>query len=128
MSRTMRRPVAPVISLTTRGSWRFICTSAFCIRRVAVLADLHQRVAVAQIRAERDDLRRRPKAPAQQADAVQLAQPLAIRHITFPAGDILEVPGIHEQDLEAPRFEDLVDRNPDRPRSLPSPRSSRDTR
>ena len=25
-------PVTPVISLTTSGSWTFICTSAFCIR------------------------------------------------------------------------------------------------
>ena len=32
MSRRMRSPVTPVISLTTSGSCRFICTSAFCIR------------------------------------------------------------------------------------------------
>ena len=32
MSRRILRPVTPVMSLTTSGSWRFICTSAFCIR------------------------------------------------------------------------------------------------
>lgn len=32
MSRRIRRPVTPVISLTTRGSWTFIWIKAFCIR------------------------------------------------------------------------------------------------
>jgi hypothetical protein len=43
---------------------------------------------------------------------VQVAQPLAIGHITFSAGDILEVPGVCEHDLEAARFEDLGHRDP----------------
>ena len=34
MSRTIRRPVTPVMSLTTTGSCTFISTSAFCIRWV----------------------------------------------------------------------------------------------
>ena len=112
MSRRMRRPVAPVMSLTTSGNWRFICDEGFLHPLGEGARRLDEGLAVAQIRAQRHDPRRRPKAAPEQADAVQLAQPLAIRHITLPAGDILEVPRVHEQDLEAARFEDLVDRDP----------------
>ena len=38
MSRRMRRPVTPVMSLTTSGSCTFIWTSAFCIRWTSVPA------------------------------------------------------------------------------------------
>jgi hypothetical protein len=31
-------PVRPVMSLITKGSWRFICTSAFCIRWTCIAA------------------------------------------------------------------------------------------
>ena len=65
-----------------------------------------------QIGAQRDDGVGRPKTPAQQADNVQVAQPLTIRHIALAAGDILHVPRIHEEHLEAARLEDLEDRDP----------------
>ena len=32
-------PVTPVMSLTTSGSWTFICTNAFCIRCTRALVD-----------------------------------------------------------------------------------------
>ena len=44
MSRRMRRPVTPVMSLTTSGSWRFIWTNAFCMRWTSLPA-LSMRVA-----------------------------------------------------------------------------------
>ena len=37
-ARRMRRPVTPVISLITMGSWRFIWISAFCMRWTCVAA------------------------------------------------------------------------------------------
>ena len=51
----------------------------------------------------------------QETDDVQVAEPLAIRDVTFPARDILHVAGIHEEDGEATCVEDLVERDPVHP-------------
>jgi len=68
--------------------------------------------AVPQIGAQRRDLRCGSKASAQQSDAVELLDPLAVQNIALAPGDILEVPGIHQNDLEAALLENLEDRDP----------------
>ena len=55
---------------------------------------------------------RRTKTAAQEPDAVQFADPLAVGDIALAAGHVLEMPGVDEQHLEAARLEDLVDRDP----------------
>ena len=44
------------------------------------------------------------KRGAQQAQAVQLLNPLAIQHIALAAGDMLEVPTVDQIHFEAARF------------------------
>ena len=66
---------------------------------------LHQDLAVAQVGAQRQDLPGGPEAPAQQADRVELAQPLTVLDVALAAGDVLDVAGVDEQDLEAVSLE-----------------------
>src|SRR5205814_6958382 len=54
----------------------------------------------------------RAKAAAQQAYAMQLLQPLAVHDIRLPTGDVLYVPSIHEDYIDASGLEDLVERDP----------------
>ena len=78
-------------------------------------ARLEQGMAVTQIRPERDDLRPRPKTRPEEADAVQVTDPLAVGDIGLPARHILEMARIDEEHLEAAGLQDLVDRNPVHP-------------
>ena len=105
------RPVTPVMSLTTSGNCTFICTKAFCMRWMYCLR-LDQAVSMAEIGAERDNPVGGAKTPAQQADAVEVAEPLAIGHVALAAGDVLHVPRIDEEDVQPPGLKDVVDRNP----------------
>ena len=43
---------------------------------------------------------------------MQITEPFAIRHIALPAGDILDVAGVHQEDREAAGLEDFIERNP----------------
>ena len=67
---------------------------------------------MAQQRAEGEDRGGGPEAAAQQADTVELAQPLTVLDIALAAWHVLDVAGIDEQDLEPTRLEDVVDRDP----------------
>ena len=112
MSRRMRRPVTPVMSLTTSGSCTFIWTNAFCMRCTRAPALSISVVAMPEIAAQGDDAVGGAEAPAQQPEDVQVAEPFAVGDITLAAGEILDVPRVDEDHLEAARVEDLEDRNP----------------
>lgn len=73
---------------------------------------LHERGAVAHIRAEDDDVVGRPKTGAQEAHDVEIPNPLTVRHVALPARHILDVAGIHRIHLKATGLEDLEDGNP----------------
>ena len=62
MSRMIRSPVRPVMSLTTNGNWRFIWTNAFCMLECD-RCGLHERLSMPDIGAQRDDRINRTKAP-----------------------------------------------------------------
>ena len=57
--------------------------------------------------AQGGDLRLRAETATEQPVGMQLAQPSRIAHIGFAARHVLGVAGIHEDDLEAMRFQDL---------------------
>jgi hypothetical protein len=66
---------------------------------------------VAQIAAQGDNRVGRPEAAAQQAEDVEIAQPLAVGDITLAPRHVLDVAGIDENHLEPPGLEDLEDGN-----------------
>lgn len=68
--------------------------------------------AVPQIAAQGDHPVSRAEAAPQQAEHVQIAEPLAIRDVTLATGHMFDVPGIHQDDLKAAGLEDLEYRNP----------------
>ena len=112
IARTIRSPVTPVISLTTRASWRFICTSAFCIPLHMGSGALHERVPMPQIGAQCHDPRGGAKAPAQQADTVQLAQPFAVDHVALAARHMLHMVRVDQEHLDTAGLEQLIERDP----------------
>ena len=73
---------------------------------------LDEDVAVTHERAKGEDRPGGAEAPAQQADTVQLPQPLAILNVALAPRHVFDVAGVDEQDLEAAGFEDVVDRDP----------------
>ena len=73
---------------------------------------LDEDVAVPYEGAEGEDRPGGAEAPAQEADAVEFAQPLTVLDVALAAGDVFDVAGVDEQDLQAPGFEDVVDRDP----------------
>lgn len=66
-----------------------------------------QTFALAHERTQGGDLRFRAETATEQAVGVQLAQPSRVVHIGFAAWHVLGVAGIHEDDLEAMRLQDL---------------------
>ena len=76
---------------------------------------LHQGLAVAQIRAQGGDGGGGAETAAQQADAVQLLDPLAVHDVALPPRDVLHVMRVDEHHLEAPGLEDLVEGDPVHP-------------
>ena len=64
------------------------------------------------IPAQRDDAVGGAKAPPQQTEDVEVADPFAVGDITLSAGEVLHVPSVDEDHLEAARVEDLKDRDP----------------
>ena len=73
---------------------------------------LDEDVTVAHEGAEGQDRPGGAEAAAQEPDTVEFAQPLTVLDIALAAGDVLDVAGVDEQDLEAARFEDVEDRDP----------------
>ena len=73
---------------------------------------LNEGVAVAHEGAEGQDRPGGAEAAAQQADRVQLAQPFTVFDVALAAGDVFDVASVDEQDLQAARFEDVIDRDP----------------
>ena len=74
------------------------------------------------------DLVRRPKRRRQQAVAVQTPNPLAIQHVALgPARRVLGLTRIHQDHVETPAGQQIVQRNPVTPRSIPWPPWSRRT-
>ena len=73
---------------------------------------LDQGLAVAQIGAQGRDRSGRSEAAAQQPHAMQLLDPLAVHDIGLAARDVLHVPRVDEDDVEAARLEDLVEGDP----------------
>ena len=57
-----------------------------------------------QVGTHREDLGRRSKTAPEQADAVQVAQPLTVGHIALAPWYVFDVPGIDEQDPQAAGF------------------------
>ena len=62
--------------------------------------------------AQGDDRIGGAEAAAQQPQDVEVAEPLTIRDVALAAGDVLHVPRVDEDDVEAARLENLEDRNP----------------
>ena len=89
---------------------------------------LHQPFAMAQVRAQPDDAVAGPEAAPEQAILVELLQPLRIVHVALAARDMLDVARVHQQHLEAARFEDLEHRNPVHARRLHGDRRDADLR
>jgi hypothetical protein len=52
------------------------------------------------------------EAAPQQAEAVELLNPLAVRHIALAVERVLDVTSVDQQDLDPARLEDLVERDP----------------
>ena len=73
---------------------------------------LDEDVAVTHEGAEGADRSGGAEAAAQEPDTVEFAEPRTILDVALAAGDVFDVAGVDEQDLQAPRFEDVVDRDP----------------
>jgi hypothetical protein len=50
--------------------------------------EFNQRLAMAQLRAQRNDVGRGPKTPAREADAVEVPQPLGVRDVALAPGRV----------------------------------------
>ena len=75
-----------------------------------------ERVAMPDVGPQRGEGLCRPKAAAQEADAVQVPQPLSVRYVALPPRHVPHVPRIDQVDGDAAGLEDLVHRNPKHPR------------
>ncbi len=84
-------------------------------------ATLEQVGAMPQVGAQGTHLAVGPKGTAQQAHAVQILNPLAIKHVGFAPGHILEMASIDQIDLEALSLQQFKGRDPVPPRWIPSP-------
>ena len=68
--------------------------------------------AMAQEGAKGANLFGRPEAGAQEADGVEVLDPLAVADVGFAAGEVLAMAGVDQTDFQAGSFEDLKARNP----------------
>jgi hypothetical protein len=73
---------------------------------------LNQGGAVPEIPAQGDDAVGGTKAPPQEAEDVEVAEPFAVRDITLAAGEVFHVTRVDEDHLEAAGVEDLEDGDP----------------
>jgi hypothetical protein len=58
------------------------------------------------------DESRWPETGTEQSNRMQVLEPLAIGYVCLPARNVFHVLCVDQIDLESPRFEDLLDRNP----------------
>ena len=79
---------------------------------------LHQLLPMAQIRSQRHYFSTGPKTPAQQPEAVQLLQPLAILYIALAPRYVLDMARVNQHHLKTALFENLVQRYPVNTRRL----------
>ena len=123
MSRTMRKPVSPGDITHDQRQLQVHLDQRLLHPLDAAPPCLNQRLAMAQIRAQGHDPRRRPEAAAQQAR--RCAAPAAIRNPRHhsSARDILDVTRVDEEHVEARGLRESRRAESNRPRSLPSPRS-----
>ena len=73
---------------------------------------LDQGVAVPEEGADGADRLRRAEGGPQQADGMEVLEPLAVLDVGLPARDVLDMPGVDQADLDPPGLEDLVERDP----------------
>jgi hypothetical protein len=93
----------------------FICTSAFCLALHPAGLLLQQHLALAHHGAYHAHLVARPPGGAQETQAHQLLQPLAVLHVALAPGHVLHLARIDQPDLQAVLLEHLVHRNPVHP-------------
>jgi len=75
-------------------------------------AQTHQVVAIAQVGTQDADVVGRTKRGVEQTKAVQALEPWAVLDVGLAPGNILDMPGIDQADLQAMPFQDLKGRNP----------------
>ena len=68
---------------------------------------------LADERAKEDDLVVRAESRSEQADGVQVLDPLAITDVALEARNLLERAGIDKEDFEAAAFEEVEERDPE---------------
>ena len=78
----------------------------------AAAGPAHERVPMAEDRPHGADLVGGPEAAAQQADGVEILQPLAVLHVGLAAGQVFAVARVDEADVQPRRLEDLEERDP----------------
>ena len=78
----------------------------------AAAGGAHEAIAMAQDGAHGADLIHRTEAAAQQADGVEVLEPLAVLHVGLAPGQVFTVARIDQADLDAGGFEDLEERDP----------------
>lgn len=79
---------------------------------------LDQAVAMAQEGPHGTDRLRRAEGGPQEANRVEILEPLAVLHVALPARDVLDVAGFHQTDLDAARLQDLEEGDPVHPGGL----------
>lgn len=109
MSLRMRRPVTPVISLTTRGELEIHLDQRFLHTLNETARALNECRAVPEIPAQGNDAVGGAETPAQEAEDVEVAEPFAVRDITLAAREVLHVTRVDEDHLETAGIEDLED-------------------
>src|SRR5271170_2390699 len=73
---------------------------------------LNQAAAMSPERSYGADEPRWPKTGTEQSNRVEVLEPLAIGYVCLPARNVLHMLCVDQIDLQSPRFQDLVDRNP----------------
>ena len=73
---------------------------------------LHQALAVPEEGPDGTDRLGRAEGGAEEADGVQVLEPLAVLDVGLPAGDVLDMARVDQADLEAARLQDLVQGDP----------------
>src|SRR5262245_26244850 len=74
--------------------------------------DVNEACAVTQERTQDADLSGWPKRAAQQADGVQVLEPLTVLNVGLAAWDVLHVPSVDKTHFDASGLEDLKQGNP----------------
>src|ERR1035441_1060280 len=73
---------------------------------------LNQAAAMSPERSYGADESRWPETGPEQSNRMQVLEPLAIGYVCLPARNVLHVLCVDQIDLESPRFQELINRNP----------------